>query len=111
MSRYRNERLYVMVTKEEKEAIKQKMSKLGMTNLGDFVRLCLTVNPIVHIDVSKINELIYEINKIGVNINQIAKAANTSKNVYQSDIEDVKQQLDKLNKFIKIIGKNLREVR
>ncbi|MCC8014788.1 MAG: plasmid mobilization relaxosome protein MobC, partial [Eubacterium sp.] len=109
--RYRNERLYVMVTKEEKEAIKQKMSKLGMTNLGDFVRLCLTVNPIVQIDVTKINELIYEINKIGVNVNQIANIAITSKNVYQSDIEDVKHQLDKLNKFIKIIGKSLREVR
>ncbi|MCD8159368.1 MAG: MobC family plasmid mobilization relaxosome protein [Clostridiales bacterium] len=111
MSRLRNQRLYVMVTEEEKEAVKQKMNKLGMTNLGEFVRLALTVNPIVSVDMRGLNKLLYELNKIGTNINQIAKVANTSKNIYQSDIDEIKDYLRKINGFIETVGESLNGVR
>ncbi|MCD8214467.1 MAG: MobC family plasmid mobilization relaxosome protein [Clostridiales bacterium] len=92
-------------------AITEKMNKLGMSNLSEFIRFCTTVNQIIQVDIHQFNELIYELNKIGINLNQIAKAANTSKNIYQSDVEEVKRQLAKLNKLIKILGKSLREFR
>lgn len=111
MSRLRNQRLYVMVTEEEKEAVKQKMNKPGMTNLGEFVRLALTVNPIVSVDMKGLNRLLYELNKIGTNINQIAKVANTSKNIYQSDIDEIKDYLRKINSFIETVGESLSGVR
>ncbi|MCD8214291.1 MAG: MobC family plasmid mobilization relaxosome protein [Clostridiales bacterium] len=111
MSRLRNQRLYVMVTEEEKEAVKQKMNKPGMTNLGEFVRLALTVNPIVSVDMKGLNKLLYELNKIGTNINQIAKVANTSKNIYQSDIDEIKDYLRKINSFIETVGESLSGVR
>ena len=92
MARKRNERLYVMVTSEEKEIITNKMKKSGMTNLGEFVRLALTYTNITNVDTSAMRDLTYEINKIGVNINQIAKAANSRSSVYESEIKEINEK-------------------
>ncbi|MCD8215224.1 MAG: MobC family plasmid mobilization relaxosome protein [Clostridiales bacterium] len=101
----KSERLYVKVTAEEKAAIKEKMQKIGMTNLSEFVRLAVAVNPVVNLDMNAIYKLSYEMNRIGNNINQIAKMANTSKHIYKSDIDEVNAGLKQLNNFISLINK------
>lgn len=100
----KNERLYVKVTAEEKAAIKAKMEQIGMTNLSEFVRQAVTVNPVVNLDMNAIYKLSYEMNRIGNNINQIVKAANSSKNIYQSDIDEINAKLKHLNDFIAFIN-------
>lgn len=103
----RNQRLCIQVTAEEKSAIKEKMKQIGMTNLSEFVRLAVTVNPVVNVDMEAIYKLSYEMNRIGNNINQIAKMANTSKHIYQSDIDEVNAKLKQLNDFIALINKKV----
>ena len=91
MPRYRNVRLYVNVTEEEKKAIQEKMKIMRMTNMGEFVRLALTTTQPANIDTSGLYALSYEINHLGVNLNQIAKKVNTTNAVYENDINECKE--------------------
>lgn len=100
MSRYRNKVIYVRVTEEEKKNILAKMKKAGMTNLDEFVRKALMVGDFVHFNTEGLKDLKYEINKIGVNINQIAKAVNTSGNIYVNEIENIQKQFTYILSFI-----------
>ena len=45
---------------------------------------------VIQVDHSDIKEMTAQIQKIGVNINQIARRANATGNVYQEDIEEIK---------------------
>ena len=47
------------------------------------------------------NSLIAEINKIGVNINQIARVANGTQAISQASISEIKQMQQKLMRLVK----------
>lgn len=100
MPRYRNVRLYVNVTAEEKRAIEEKMKIMRMSNMGEFVRLALTTTQPVNIDTSGFLALSYEINHLGVNLNQIAKKVNTTNAVYENDIRECKEIFAKAEKAL-----------
>ena len=56
--------------------------------------ICLIIGKfdgyIVHMDTSDIRAQTAELQKIGVNVNQIAKRVNSTGSVYQEDIEEIK---------------------
>ena len=108
MARKRDKVLKIWVTEEEKEIIKKKMEKVGMTNMGEFVRLCLKYQKLVKIDAEPMLDLTYEINKIGVNINQIAKKVNETNSIYQNDINEIKQKQDEIKNLIIAFYKQLK---
>ena len=45
----------------------------------------------------------YELHKIGVNINQIAHKINSTGTIYEKEINDVKEMLDTIWQFQKMI--------
>lgn len=100
MGRKRNERIYVMVTEKEKADIIQKMKNAGMNNLGEFIRLSVSEKPVINVDINVIARLLYELNKIGVNLNQIAKTANITQGFYPTDIEEIKNCINAINSMI-----------
>ena len=51
---------------------------------------------IVHMDTSDIRAQTAELQKIGVNVNQIARRINSTETVYAQDIEDIKGALAKI---------------
>lgn len=111
MSRYRNERIYVMVTKEEKELILAKMKKAGMTNLGQFVRTALMIGEFINVNTNGLRELTYEVNKVGVNLNQIAKAVNTSGNIYKNEIEEIQNDFRYISNFVKDLNDKVNKIK
>lgn len=56
--------------------------------------------PVFVVDVKPILEVSQEINYIGNNINQIAKIANTTGNIYENDIKDLQLQLEKISNIV-----------
>jgi hypothetical protein len=44
-------------------------------------------------------EVAKEVNKIGVNINQIAKIINTTGNVYENEIKDLQNKIKRLEEI------------
>lgn len=107
MARKRTERLYVMVTLEEKNEITEKMKSIGMTNLGEFVRKILLMGTVIRVDTNGLNNLAYEVNKVGNNINQITKLANQRGNVTLNDIDELNKNLIYINSFIENFYKKI----
>ena len=85
--------LRVPVTPEERELIKQKMALLHTKNFSAYARKMLIDGYIVNMDTTDIRAQTAEIQKIGVNVNQIAKRLNSMGPVYAQDIEDIKGAL------------------
>lgn len=100
MARYRNKRLYVMVTEEEKAKLKEKMLSIGMVNMSEFIRMVLKYGQAYNLDTSSMSKLAYEINRVGNNINQIAKKVNQTDNVQKKDLDEILQKLNYLNEYL-----------
>jgi methyl-accepting chemotaxis protein len=106
-NRFRNKRIYIYVTEEEKEIIKSNMLKVGETKINDFGRLLMMYGAIYSFDTTKLSELAYEVNRVGNNINQIAKKVNQTGNIYKTELDEINTKLDEINEFIeKLYQKN-----
>ena len=91
------------VTEEEKDIIKNRMQECHITNMAKYLRQMAINGAIFVTDYSELKERNYELHKIGVNINQIAKKVNETGNIYSHDIDEIKEMLDAIwqsQKFI-----------
>ncbi|EGT5471835.1 MobC family plasmid mobilization relaxosome protein [Clostridioides difficile] len=88
--------LRVPVNEQERELIGQKMKLIPTTNFAAYARKMLIDGYIIQIDHSDIKAMTAEIQKIGVNVNQIARRANATGSVYQEDIEEIKGVLNEI---------------
>lgn len=85
--------LRVPVTPEEQELIRQKMALLHTRNFSAYARKMLIDGYVVHIDTTDIRVQTAELQKIGVNVNQIARRLNNMGPLYTQDVADVKGAL------------------
>ncbi len=95
-NRKRNIVLRVPVTVEQRTLIEQKMKLLHTGNFSAYARKMLIDGYIINVDYSDIKVQTAEIQKIGVNVNQIAKRVNTTGMVYAQDIEDIRGALNEI---------------
>ncbi len=93
MYRVRNEQLNIRCTEYEKDQIHRLAKDQGM-QIGDYVRQMAMQGYAIHVNYTELRELVYEVNKIGVNINQIAHKVNSTDSVLKPDIEDLKSDMD-----------------
>jgi hypothetical protein len=99
--RTRKEQLIVRVTPEEKKLIQKKMSQYHTVNFSRYARKMLIDGYVIHVDLSDFQRLSGEVNAIGVNINQIAKAANATGRVYENDIAQAKERVEEIWRLLK----------
>ena len=95
-NRKRNIQIKFRVTEEERTLIEEKMKMVPTSNMEAYLRKMAIDGYIIQIDQSDIKKMTAELQKIGVNINQIAKRANATGNVYQEDIEEIKGALKEI---------------
>lgn len=93
--RLRNKIVQFWVTENEYDVIKDKANYCNLT-MSEYLRKVGVDGTIINRDLSGINE----INKIGVNINQIAKRANEKGSVIESDVEELRVQYEKLFEIV-----------
>ena len=89
-NRTRKVQLKFWVTEEERAIIERKMEMLKTKNMGAYLRKMAIDGYIIQVDHADIRAMTAEIQKIGVNINQIAKRVNATSSVYQEDMEEIK---------------------
>ncbi len=97
-------RIAFFVLPEEKAVIDLKMKMLGVKNVSEFMRKAAVYDKI-HIsnfDREDLKKLTAQIGKIGTNINQIAARANSTRNVYQEDIDYLKKCVEDIPKSAKL---------
>ena len=72
------------------------MAQGGTDNFSAYARKMLIDGYIIQVDYTNIKEMTAEIQKIGVNINQIARRVNTMGTVYDADIQELKERLTEI---------------
>ncbi len=98
MGRYRDQRITVRLTEEEKEILYRQMKRAGNRNVSDFIMTAACTHQSTVIDTSPIFEIKGELSRIGNNVNQIAKVANTTHSIFAEDVEKLKGDLNEARK-------------
>ena len=88
--RKRTVQIKFYVTEEEKNLIEEKMKLIPTRNMTAYLRKIAIDGYVIQVDYTDIKAMTAEIQKIGVNVNQIAKRVNSAGSVYQEDIEEIK---------------------
>lgn len=87
----------IRLTEEENRFISTKVAESGMTNFNAFARIMLIMGEVKILNFEELRELRKEINRIGVNINQVAKKVNEDE---QASLTELSQILE-LQKYLK----------
>lgn len=93
--RKRNIHLHVMVTREEMDAIRERMAEAGITNAGAYVRKMALNGYVLHVDLAPVRELVSLQRRCANNLNQVAIHANTY-GVYPEEIAGLQRDYAKL---------------
>lgn len=104
MSEKKNARIEFRVTQEEKEELTKKAAK-ARQSLSQYILTLSENKKIIVID--GVPELVKQIVKIGVNVNQIATIANTNRSVDDYYLKRVGDSLDNISA---LLGKLLKKV-
>ena len=89
--RVRNRKFQIWLSDKEFQLLADKADYCHVTK-ADFVRTMVVKGAVIRFENEKISKLLYEVNKIGVNINQIAKKVNT-KDAFLREDYDLLQSL------------------
>ena len=84
--RKRTVQIKFRVTEAERDLILEKMKLVPTRNMAAYLRKIAIDGYIIQVDHTDIKAMTAEIQKIGVNVNQIAKRVNSTGSVYQEDI-------------------------
>ena len=93
--------LKLWVDENEKNLIEEKMKILGTRNFGAYARKILIDGYIIKVDYSEQRKLTAEVNKIGVNINQICKRINETDRAFAEDVSKLKSHMEDIWRLLK----------
>ena len=94
--RKRNVQIIIRVTEEERALIEEKMKQLPTQNLAAYARKMLIDGYIILLNTPEIKAHAAQLQKIGVNINQIAKRVNETARIYTEDMDELKRLMDEV---------------
>ena len=93
MNRTRPKQIVIRVSEEELAQIKKKVEQSGKSQ-QQYIIEALTQKQVINTD--GIKEIYPELKRQGNNLNQIAKRANESGRIYETDLAEIQEQLDGL---------------
>ena len=99
--RKRNKESHFYVTEEERKLIRRKMIESKTKNMGAYLRKMAIDGYIVNTDTTPLKKQYEEMHKIGVNINQLAKTANTVGAATPQDIDELKGMVKEIWHILK----------
>ena len=99
----------MLVTADEFETIKQRMTEAGTSNTGAFIRKMALNGYVLNVDLSPVRELVSLQRRCSNNINQVAIHANTY-GVYPQEIAALQKDYAELWGRVSDILKQLAEV-
>ena len=95
--------LQFYVSEEEQAFIHQKMAFLNTKNLSAYLRKMALDGYILNVDYSQFKEICAAMQGIGNNVNQIAKRINSTNNLYENDVSEIKEKQEELWRLLKSI--------
>lgn len=95
-NRSRKYGIVIHLSEDEKYILDEKTKCSNMTSRAAFIRHLILYGYVYDIDYSELQEYNATLARIGNNLNQIAKRMNTTGNVYQADVNEVKELMQKV---------------
>ena len=92
--RYRD--VHFLASKEEVQRIHEKMNELGIRSMGAYLRKMALDGYCINLDLQDVKELVSLLRRCSNNLNQYAKRANETGNIYESDIRDLQERLEEI---------------
>lgn len=96
MSLAREVQVKFRMTRQERELLEEKMALAGTTNMGAYLRKMAIDGYVLRLDLPELREMISLLRRCSSNLNQIAKRANESGRIYETDLAEIQEQLDGL---------------
>ena len=95
-NRKRNVRIVFYVDEKEAALVKEKMALANIRNREAYIRKMILDGYIVRLDLSDVRKMVQLLSNATNNLNQIAKRANETRSIYESDITDLQGNYEKL---------------
>ena len=97
---YRQIQKIMRVTPEENELINRRMAQHNFSNFNTYARYMLLTGEVVTVDYSELIKLRTEINRIGTNINQLARYVNTNEQISLENYQNLHQSLAEVKRLM-----------
>lgn len=108
-NRKRNIEIRFRVTPEERDLIHQKCAQAGMTNLSTYLRKIAIDGYVLRLEVPELKEIVSLLRYSSNNLNQFTRRAHETGRIYDSDLEDIHRNQDKIwdtmNSIIRSLSK------
>ena len=95
-NRKRNVQIIIRVTEEKRALIEEKMRQIPTLNLSAYARKILIDGYIITLDLQEVKGHTAQLQKIGANVNQIAKRINETGRIYADDIDEIKRVMEEV---------------
>ena len=95
-NRKRNVQIIIRITEEERAVIEEKMTQIPTLNLSAYARKMLIDGYIITLDLQEVKGHTAQLQKIGVNVNQIAKRINETGQIYADDMDEIKHVMEEV---------------
>ena len=95
-NRKRNVHIIVRVTEDERALIEEKMKQIPTMNLSAYSRKMLIDGYIIVLDLQDVKAHTAQLQKIGGNLNQIAKRINETGHIYDNDMDELKRIMEEV---------------
>jgi len=86
----------IRVTEQESALIAEKMAAASISNREAYLRKMALDGYVIKLDFSDVRELVRLLRNATNNLNQVAKRANETHSIYESDIADLQDNYEKL---------------
>ena len=95
-NRSRKYGIVIHLSEDEKYILDEKAKCSNMKSRAAFIRHLIIYGYVYDIDYTELREYNSALAKIGNNLNQIAKRMNATGNVYEADVKEVKELMQKV---------------
>ena len=86
----------IRMTPDELQMIQQKMQQFGTTNFSAFVRKMAIDGYVVKLELPELKEMVSLLRYSSNNLNQLTKRVHETGRIYDADLEDLRQNHERL---------------
>ena len=92
----RDQDVHFLASKEEVERIHEKMDELGIRSMGAYLRKMALDGYCIRLDLGDLKKIVSLMRYASNNLNQYAKKANETGNIYMDDIQDLQLRFNQI---------------
>ena len=109
-NRKRNIEIRFRVTPEEKNMILKKSEQAGITNLTAYLRKIAIDGYVLKLEIPELKEIVSLLRYSSNNLNQLTRRAHETGRIYDSDLEDIHRNQEKIWDAMNAIIKSLAKI-